>query len=81
MWCWQPPKTRHHQVNYEASHLGHRECEHIFVAAPFRTIRTDFNGVFACLQCYIAAATHDEEVRCGAGGHSKSAIIRTVTCL
>ena len=26
-----------------------------------RTIRTDLNGVFLCLQCYIAAATHDEE--------------------
>ena len=38
----------------------------------FRTIRTDFNGVFLCLQCYIAAATHDEEGRCGAGGHPKS---------
>ena len=41
----------------------------------FRTIRTDFNGVFLCLQCYIAVATHDEEVRCGAGGHSKSLLI------
>ena len=27
----------------------------------FRTIRTDFNEVFLCLQCYIAVATHDEE--------------------
>ena len=28
------------------------------------------------LKCYIEAATHDEEVRCGAGSHLKSAIIR-----
>ena len=44
-------------------------------------IRTDFNEVFICLQCYIADATHDEEGRCGAGGHSKSSIIRTDTTL
>ena len=41
-------------------------------AVSFRTIRTDINGPFLHSKCYIAAATHDEEVRCGAGGHPKS---------
>ena len=45
----------------------------------FRTIRTDFNGVFLCLQCCIAAVNHDEECRCCAGGHPKSGLIRTET--
>ena len=39
------------------------------------------NGVFICLQLYIASATHDEEGRCGAGGHPKSTLIRTDTTL
>jgi hypothetical protein len=43
----------------------------------FRTIRTDTNGAFLVVSCFIAAATHDEEGRCGAGGHPKSGIIRT----
>ena len=40
----------------------------------FRAIRTDFNGVFLCLQCYIAGANHDEEGGCGAGGHPKDTL-------
>ena len=47
----------------------------------FRTIRTDINGPFLLSKYHIAAATHDEEVRCGAGGHPKAGIIRTETSL
>ena len=61
--------------------LHHRERPLRFDAKSFRTIRTDFNGVFACLKSYIASATRDEEGRCGAGGHPKSRLIRTDTSL
>ena len=44
-------------------------------------LRTDFNEVFLCLQCYIAGATHDEESRCGAVGPPKSGLIRSETTL
>ena len=40
----------------------------------FRPIRTDCNGAFLCLKSYIAGATHDEEGRCGAGGHPKNPV-------
>ena len=52
-----------------------------FDAVSFRPIRTDFDGPFLHSKCYMAAATHDEEVRCGAGGHPKSTVIRTATSL
>jgi hypothetical protein len=39
------------------------------------------NGPFLHFKSYIAAATHDEEVRCGAGGHPKSGLISTGTTL
>ena len=38
----------------------------------FRTIRTDFNGQFLCFNSCIGAATHDEEVRCGACANQPS---------
>ena len=41
----------------------------------------DFNGPFLHSKCYMAAATHDEEVRCGAGGHPKSTSSVTETRL
>ena len=47
----------------------------------FLTIRNNVKGPFLLSKGYIAAATHDWEVRCGAGGHSKSGIIRTATSL
>ena len=53
----------------------------LMLCPSFRTIRTDFIGVFLCLQCYIAVAIHDEEGRCGCGGHPKSGLIRTDTTL
>ena len=82
MWCWRPPQIK--------SSSGLRRCcssstiderEHGFDAVSFRTIRTDINGPFLLSKGYIAAATHELEVRCGAGGHPKSGTIRTETVL
>ena len=39
------------------------------------------NKPFSHYKGYNAAPTHDEEVRCGAGGHPKSTLIRTETTL
>ena len=55
--------------------------EHGFDAVTFRTIRPNINMLFLLSKGYIAIATHDEEVRCGVGGHPKSTLIRTGTRL
>ena len=45
------------------------------------TIRADFSGQLPHSKHNNAAATHDWEVSCSAGGHPKSAIIRAETSL
>ena len=47
----------------------------------FPTIRNNFKEQLFITKCYIAAATHDDKVKCGAGGHPKSSLIRTDTTL
>ena len=54
---------------------------HCAETIAFPTIHTDFIGPLLLSKCYLADATHDEEGRCGAGGHPKSGLIRTDTTL
>ena len=84
MWCWRPPQISHHQdrhvlvaplqsLSIDNESMALMQCPSALSAPTLMGYLYAYN--------YIAGATHDEEVRCGAGGHPKSAIIRTNTSL
>ena len=83
MWCWWPSqiKIKSHQVSYEAVAPLSLETFHSAEDMSFPTIGAEYNGALAPFNRHNAGVAYDEDGRCGAGGHSKSSLIRTPTRL
>ena len=82
MWCWRPPQISTSSGLRRACSTSTIDNESMaLMQCPSVLSAPTINGPFLLSKGYIAAATHDEEVRCGAGGHPKSTLIRTETSL
>eukprot|EP00986_Skeletonema_menzelii_P014136 scaffold8960_cov154-Skeletonema_menzelii.AAC.3 len=81
MWCWWPSQIKPHQDIYEAVALLSIERFHSAEDLSFPTIGTEYNGALAPFNRHNAGVACDYDVRCGAGGHPKSSLIRSASRL
>ena len=73
---WLPSQIKSHQDTYEAVAPLSIERFHSADDMSFPTIRTDYNGALAAFNRHNARLACDYDVRCSAGGHPKSSLIR-----
>ena len=76
MWCWWPSHIKPHQVSYESVAALSIETFHSADDISFPTIRPEYNGALAAFNRHNARLACDYDVRCSAGGHPKSSLIR-----